>query len=878
MNQTYDKFGYPELPYIILCNPNKNELFSLVLAYDTQMTLKLNTLSEFEFLYPESIDGGETILPAFEYLENKRLVLVEGYGYFQIVDCERQDEGNVPIKHVSCQSLEVELIQKRVSIYTGTKKLYDLTTPAGTILNDLVLLAPNWSIGTVDPELMTKYRTMDVSDSNVYEVLMNDCEKAFNCVFFFDTVTRTISAKTVDNSKTATDIFLSFDNVLTQLTFSEKSDEITTCLSVYGDGNLSINLVNPLGTTKIYNFGYYKTNRWMSAGLITALNAWESLVTTQQPIYAASLLLLQTYNSELITLRSQLATLNEQYLALQAVQKQRIQAGQAYADITAQMTAKQAEIDAQNVLIQNKQSQITATTTDLQEINTLVSFQSNFSPTQLLELSNFTFENTYQNDTIIQTDSMSAVEIQAQAQALYDQALVVLENVSQPRFEFEIDSVNYTAIPDFDVFTQQTNLGSIVNVSMNDTLIIETVLLELSFQFDNPEEFSFKFSNRLRLDDGKFVYTDILGSVVKTGSNVSFNSESWSNWEVHKDDVTTFITSALDATVNNLVSNSNQEILINQNGLRARQSTVSGYDPKQAWLVNNVLAFSDDGFQTAKLALGEIPLPEGGTAYGLVADVIVGRLLAGNTLTITNEGSNFTLDSTGATLNNAKFAIQTTNTRITIDPTATDSFVILKNEGGTFVPKFTVTNSGDVVFSGTLSGANGTFSGTISANIGNIGTLVIDSAGLKTADGQNYLRGDGSLKWGGLTISGSSASFNGTIFANKISGQVVDSQVASGLGADKLTYGTMSGNRLFGGTPTVASINGTGASSFLTFGGGIGTSFVSAPGGSSTFGSLTIGGSITVSGGLGTSTVISVSSPSGTKFLTFSRGLLVNVA
>ena len=58
-------------------------------------------------------------------------------------------------------------------------------------------------------------------------------------------------------------------------------------------------------------------------------------------------------------------------------------------------------------------------------------------------------------------------------------------------------------------------------------------------------------------------------------------------------------------------------------------------------------------------------------------------------------------------------------------------------------------NAGNVNFSGNLTGATGTFSGTLSASIGNIGTLVIDSNGLKTPDGVNYLRGNGDLKWGG---------------------------------------------------------------------------------------------------------------------------------
>ncbi|MFK5283831.1 hypothetical protein ACI3PL_30070, partial [Lacticaseibacillus paracasei] len=78
--------------------------------------------------------------------------------------------------------------------------------------------------------------------------------------------------------------------------------------------------------------------------------------------------------------------------------------------------------------------------------NTLVGFDNvlNFSSSQLLELNNFIYENTYQNENIIQTDSMTTVEVQDAQQDLYDQAQVVLSRISQPRYEIEFEAINYT--------------------------------------------------------------------------------------------------------------------------------------------------------------------------------------------------------------------------------------------------------------------------------------------------------------------------------------------------------------------------------------------------------------------------------------------------
>ena len=109
-----------------------------------------------------------------------------------------------------------------------------------------------------------------------------------------------------------------------------------------------------------------------------------------------------------------------------------------------------------------------------------------------------------------------------------------------------MEAVNYIELEEFSVFTNQTELGSVITVELENDSYITTVLLELELQFDDPEKFTMTFSNRLRLDNGSFMYSDLMGQVVKTGSAVSFDSLKWSNWENdYKDEVTTFISSSL---------------------------------------------------------------------------------------------------------------------------------------------------------------------------------------------------------------------------------------------------------------------------------------------------------------------------------------------
>ena len=623
----FDYYNRQESPYIILCNPNREELYSLGLSYNFNIKLRYNALSEISFEFPKSIDGGITNFTAYDYLENKRLVLVENVGYFQITESEDNTEGEIPVKNVKALSFESELIGKRFTLLDGTYKFYDLFAPSATILGKMLSYSPGWSIGTVDSTLLSKYRTFDVSDNNVYNFLMNDVEAAYECVFEFDTINRTISAYPANKIVLPSDIYLSYENLIKDSSFREKSDEVCTVLHVYGGGDLDIRTVNPLGTDAIYNFGYYKSTDWMSQTLIDDINAWEVLVDAAQPGYGDILVNLKNANAALIVLQDSLKLRQGELDALIGVQKARIEAGLSLDEVNAQIAAKEIEIEGIQRSVSEQGDLISGYQAQLAAINESLSFEENFTSGQILQLSSFMFENTYQNENIIQTDIMTPDEIQDQAQILYDQAQNVLERVSSPRYEFDLNLVNFTALIEYDFFINQFQLGSAVYIDrLGD--VITTVALEMEYSLTDPTVFSITFSNRLRLDNGRYKYSDLFGQVIKTGSSVNFNSKKWGNWDKeYKDPVSIFITSALDASLNKLLSSTNQEIKIDENGLIGKRWISEGeYEPGQVWLTSNILAFTDDSWSTAKLALGKINFG-GQDLFGLIKDTIISKYI-----------------------------------------------------------------------------------------------------------------------------------------------------------------------------------------------------------------------------------------------------------
>lgn len=799
MNQTFDYFGRFEKPTVVLCNPDRSQLYAIGDIYDTQMTLRYNALSEFSFTVPRSVSGSPVAY--YSLLEYPRKVFVDGVGYFVITGTPREDDGVSNTKQVTCYSDEWVFSTKKITLFEGTFKFYDAITPSESLLGKLIAYVPGWSVGTVDASLLNKYRTFNVTDNNIYNFMMEEVEQKYQCIFEFDTIGKTVNAVVPTLQSTATDIYLSHDNLLVKTSLTPSTEELITALTVYGAGNLTINAVNPLGTNTIYNFSYFESTDWMSASLVSALNAWEAVVDANQPTYAGYLTELRNLNEEMVALEGDLADLQAEWNALEAVRKARVEKGDLdLTDITAQCDAKQAEIDAKQVEIDAKQVEIDAKQAQLTAINTACSFATNFTQAQLDELQNFIFGSTYQNDAFLQTDAMNNVEIQDMAQNLYDQGQEVLAKVSTPRYTLEVDATNFIFLPEYDSFTDQLTLGDTMTVQSDEDTLIYPALLEIQYSYDDPNSFKLTFSNALRLGDPNTIFTDFYDQTQKSAISTSFNSQIWSNFQTnYQDDVSTFITSALDASLNNVLSSVNQEIKISENGLKGRRylPDTETYSPEQIWLTSNVIAFTRDNWNTCSTALGKI-VTSSGSYYGLVAEAIVGNLIAGNQLTIMNENNTFKVDGSGVTITNASVDVTTTNgnLRIRIDPT--NGILLQKKSGVTWQDKFYADADGNLTLTGRLVAATGDFSGTVTAQAGSLGGITINSQGIQK-DANNFIRSNGDFKWGMLTMTGGNAYFNGNIYADNLLGLIQFNQIGS-VNADTITTGTLQAIDIYGCT------------------------------------------------------------------------------
>jgi hypothetical protein len=542
----FDYFNLAEIPTFILCNPNKEKLYALGGISERQYRPRFNALSELSFRADEYVD--EIYMEYYPYIVNRRVVYVVSIGYFMITEVSESNDGIVKYKEVGCQSLEVELSSRKLTGFVSGSGIWDGETLLSSnpipetltnLYNEIKQYMAGWTFdGYIPPNVDGKYRSFDVSDTSVYNLLMTDVEEAYECVFEFDTVSDLILIRDANELTELTDIFISHDNVIKSMSTEEVTDELATCLYVVGGGNLGINWVNPLGDNYIYNFRYFKSTDWMEQSLIDAISTWENKVTSASPSYIMNV---EFYNVDNDDYWENYAvwetvsgsaryykTVHDTLVAAAGGDENAPGAPEAlfmYTQLQTQADGLWQELLQINALVNGHYNDIKAIADSLKLDNT-----DNFTPEQQVMLQPFIIQSSYVNDNIIQLDNMTSASIIAQATSLYNQGAAVLERISAPRYNFEVDSVSFLQIKDFETFSSQLALGKRITVEIRPGVYLQPILLGADIDFDNPENFKLIFGNRLRLNDESFQFNDLLNKALSAGTSINLNSQAFNDW------------------------------------------------------------------------------------------------------------------------------------------------------------------------------------------------------------------------------------------------------------------------------------------------------------------------------------------------------------
>ena len=704
---------------IILCKMNREVIREITKqSYGKTYSPQLGGANAFSFSIPKEYDG----IPVQNYddIVGKNLILLKqgdtDIGYFEIQNPSISNDGVSEVKNINTLSAEVKLIRKKIYLTSGVFKLQNDGNPQTGLLNIITSLAPSWNIGYIDFSLINKQRYFDITESNVYELLLNQVQDTFECVIIFNTIDKTINAYALENFGDDSRINLSLNNVLEQATRSEMSEDIITRLHLYGGNDLTVRDIN-FGNTFVQNFGYFKNTRFMSQNLITALNNYETLVNNNKTIYSGYLSTLQTLNSQLITYNADLLTLNGELTSLLEQRSYLQSFGQSTTSLNTQINNKYIQIATKTSQINSTQSSINSVNSNIDSLLTTLNLANNFTQAQIEELDQFVIEDTYQDSAFLITDSMTYNEQIAIQQQLLDSGINVLSRVSYPRYKIEIDVVDFLKLTEYASWWGELNIGDIVRLDVGDFVVNVRVTGYVHDEDDN--KLSISLGDRYQLDDANFQLLELIKSSISAGTTIDYKKyqiEDYSN--NGKNQILSFINNSIDVAKNAIVSGTGVGVDIDTTGIlaTAKDPNTGLVMPQQLRISNNALVITNDGFNTAGLAIG---IGADGNMH-VLADVIAGKMILGNNMIIETGNGDFRVDGSG--VNITKMALNLTSAdnlkNILLDPSIGFKIRSRANTSQAFTDKFYVDSAGVVNFNGKLVAATGTFSGALSAASG----------------------------------------------------------------------------------------------------------------------------------------------------------------
>lgn len=298
---------------IYLCRPDRTVICALngIQIKSVEYEQQLKDFNHLTFNVDRYIDvDGEYVESAgYEKLKDHMTIYLEGLDYFQLQEPSLQND-NGRYEYKACEAYSDEKTfedkdMKGLSFNKGTKDSMEMLATNNvddmgyakeyiTFCNDrnhelslmhLVLdRVPGWSVGYIDPAIKNEKHSFEADNTNAYAFLNTTVANVVKCVFYFDTINRTVSAYAKENIGKDTNIFIGWRNALNMLKMSPQTDTMYNALTIQGDEELDITRVN-YGRSQIYNLDYYLTTNYFPQETIDKVKAWQKWQTDNHDTY-----------------------------------------------------------------------------------------------------------------------------------------------------------------------------------------------------------------------------------------------------------------------------------------------------------------------------------------------------------------------------------------------------------------------------------------------------------------------------------------------------------------------------------------------------------------------------------------------------------------
>lgn len=639
---------------LYLSKPNKTVISHISEKYNAKLLVKLGNIYELNFTIPYKIDEGhlEKPNPHIDMIKEKMLIklVFNNKTEWFVVDAIEEDVNNSSSFNVTAYSLGYQLSDKRVPSYQ------EEAVNANRFLTDM-LSDTVWKVGSIHAKFNAVTRSFDLSNTNVLDCIIQAGE-SFGALIVWDTILRTVSFVDFKDYGKFRGLTVNYGRLLRSLSRSRTSDELVTRLWVYGSDDIGIHNVNPTGQGYIEDFSYFmtpferdenrnviKSSHFMTDELCHAILDYEILLATKSEEIRT---INENQSVKMIELSNEQIKLDQLLLQRDNI-VDRLDVAKAVEDETliaeleAEKAQKQTEIDAQRAVVQQKTIELNTLKMDLENLQMQLKNESNFTPELLDELNVYIIEREWRDDRYIDP------------QELYEDAIDKFNELREPKVVITLDIENLLNIIEEQYYWDKLNLGDLIKIKYPEMKIgYMAKIIEIEYELDGGS-IKLTIANTTKLGDDMERLKDLLYESKNASTLIQNNKHKWDRVGFVEDEVYKLINEEHDANKRKITAGVYNNIEIGNRGIITK-STVNPLDV--VIIQSGIIALSETGGDKWETAL---------TPKGVIADRLIGNILIGRNLYMTNSSGLFTFDDEGFKVKSNAFKIETGTVTETFD-------------------------------------------------------------------------------------------------------------------------------------------------------------------------------------------------------------------
>lgn len=374
------------------------------------------------------------------------------------------------------------------------------------------------------------------------------------------------------------------------------------------------------------------------------------------------------------------------------------------------------------------------------------------------ELNLFRREDTWSNDNYI-SDGLSNKELLDNANKFLEAATKDIKKSSELQNSIDTTLKNLLIKEEFQPIVKYFQTGNWIRMQV-DNVVYKLRLLNYSIDFDNISDLSVEFSDTTK-DWGNIKdIQNVLSQSKQMATSYTSVKRQAEKSIATKDTVDGWVESGINANITKIMSGDNQDVIVDKHGITCRKwdPILNGFEDDQLKIINSMLAYTHDGWQTFDSALGKFEYynpktKQTETGYGIIAKQLIGSVILGENVGIYNKSGSLCFDEDGLAISNG------TNS-FNVDPNKKSLLTITKGDNVVFgvTDEGNLTYSGDVISTKlVLSGeglieSNGKNSLSIASNSDSVIKLESDKNKVFYFDDDNVLNFTGKINATSLSL------------------------------------------------------------------------------------------------------------------------------